>query len=94
MPQSGKRSRTWQTSSARIWPAAKPAGLSISATNGDGSAAFVEVVDDALGGTPALTVNEWIQAAETQVAGSVYIVVEVSDVTGAFGKDSVKVDIS
>ena len=58
-----------------------------------GAPAFDEI-DDPLGSAATFALSAWLQAADGQVAGSAYIVVEVTDIDGAMTKDSVKVDIS
>lgn len=75
-----------------------PAGASVlqvtsSYTTG-GSAAFVGFTDAALGSATVVEVSEWLQASVGQVAGSAYIVVQVTDLAGAVAKDSVKVTVN
>jgi hypothetical protein len=57
-----------------------------------GEAAYVPETE-VLGSVPAANLNNHLQAAPGQVAGQVYIVVEVTDALGQTGIDSVKVTI-
>jgi len=74
-----------------------PAGattLQINSTYAGGTAAFTAYTNAALGSAATVAVNRWLQPAAGQVAGSAYIVVQVTDLSGAVGKDSVKVTIN
>ncbi len=55
-----------------------------------GDAAFVSETET-LGGLSFTHVDNYLLAAAGQVAGNVYIVIEVTDQTGGVAKDSVKV---
>lgn len=67
------------------------ASLEITSTYTGGAAAFTSYTNPALGSVTTLTVNRWLQPAAGQVVGSAYIVVQVTNLTGAVGRDSVKV---
>lgn len=73
-----------------------PAGLSQVAYRGtytaDDSDAYTPETQS-FAGEAFSRVDNWLQAAGTPVAGDVYIVVEATDLTGAMGKDSVKIQI-
>lgn len=58
-----------------------------------GTAAYTAETET-LGDLTFVRLDNRLLAADGQVAGSVYIVVEVTDVLGAIGKDSVKVTIN
>ena len=47
-----------------------------------------------LGGVTFVRLTKYLRAVDAQVAGAVYIVVEVTDQSGGVGKDSVKVTIN
>jgi hypothetical protein len=49
---------------------------------------------ETLGNVPAATLQTYLKAADTQVSGSAYVVVEVTDALGQTGIDSVKVSIA
>ena len=49
---------------------------------------------ESLGGVSFVRLNNQLKAADAQVAGSAYIVVQVTDQAGAVSKDSVKVTIN
>ena len=80
-----------------IADAASPDGLATAEYRGsyteDGVDAFVGKTE-ALGGTLAVTLTNLLGPAPGQVAGSVYIGVEVADQGGSTAKDSVKVTIN
>ena len=73
-----------------------PAGLSTVDYRGtypaDGSDAYVGE-SASFPGEPFRRLDNWLQPAAGQVAGDVYIVIEATDLTGAMGKDSVKIQI-
>ena len=71
------------------------------ATSATYSATFTDTGDAAyttetetLGNVPAANLNNYLKAADGQVAGLAYVVVEITDALGAMGKDSVKVTIT
>ena len=57
-----------------------------------GTAAYVAETET-LAGETTVTLSNFLLAADGQVAGQVYIVVEATDQVGGVGKDSVKVTI-
>ena len=59
----------------------------------ESEAAYESFTDNNLGGAIAPNIVEYLQPAEGQVAGPVYIVVSVTDATGVVGTDSVKITI-
>lgn len=59
----------------------------------DGTAAYAQETGN-MNGVQAATLTNYLQAAAGQVAGSPYVVVEVTGVDGEVGKDSVKVTIT
>jgi hypothetical protein len=60
---------------------------------GTETAAFTSETQN-LNGLVVATLDNYLKAAAAQTAGSAYIVVEVTDLAGAMGKDSVKVTIA
>lgn len=74
-----------------------PAGTGSAAYRGNyvtgGTAAFVAETET-LGGVAVASLSNYLRAAAGQVSGSVYIVLEVTDLAGDVGKDSAKVTIN
>jgi hypothetical protein len=69
------------------------AGVVFRGTYTDGSAAYVERTGN-MNGVQAATLTNYLQPAPGQVAGTPYIVVEVTGVGGDVGLDSVRVTIN
>lgn len=65
-----------------------------SGTYSDSDEAAYTGEEETLGGLTITTVNNFLKAVDPQAEGSVYIVVEVTDIGGATGVDSVKVTIA
>jgi hypothetical protein len=69
------------------------AGIVYRGTYPDGTAAYAQETGN-MNGVQAATLTNYLQAAAGQVAGSPYVVVEVTGVDGEVGADSVKVTIT
>lgn len=69
------------------------AGVVFRGTYTDGSAAYAERTAN-MNGVQAATLTSYLQPAPGQVAGTPYVVVEVTGVGGGVGRDSVRVTIN
>lgn len=70
------------------------ASATYSGTYSDSDEAAYTGEQETLGGLTITTVNNFLKAVAGQTEGSVYIIVEVTDLAGATGADSVKITIA